>query len=531
MASGYVSSKICRICCTRSPEAAFFATLDNIPARYPLSLLLLALLAYGAAAAGTFHLDDASLFVDPNVTSPAGIVQLWAPLATRPLTYSTFWLTYQLAGAHPLPYLITSLALHLAIVWLLFDSLHRALPRNAAWLAAALFAVHPIQAEAVNYIFERATLLAALFCLLSLRAWLGNAPWLAAAWFVPALLAKEESVAFPLFLALLSFAGKGPKRAWTQLASMLTLAAAAGIRTLVAASLAAGTSAGASAAYSPGKYLATQGPVIWRYVRLLVLPSGFTVDPDIRVATPALAAAAWLALTAAASLALFAALHGWQPGWWLLGGLILLLPSSSIFPASDLAADRRMYLPMIAFSAAIGLLAQRLDWRIGAALAALLAGLALHRTLLWHSNRTLWQDAVNQAPAKLRPRIQLARALPPAQAISLLNETHTLFPDDPRVPAELGRIYLAQGDAPHALAAFGQALAGSPAEPLAYNNRGAALAALGQNEAARADFLRALALNPCEFNALLNLRRLGDPHPLPPHCRFTPLELHQLEGY
>ena len=488
------------------------------------------MLAYGAAVAGTFHLDDASLFVNPNVTSPAGIFHLWAPLATRPLTYSTFWLTYQLAGANPLPYLIVGLALHLAVVWLLFHTLRRALPLNAAWLAAAFFAVHPIQAEAVNYIFERATLLAALFCLLSLRAWLDNAPWAAAAWFIPALLAKEECVAFPLFLALLSFAGKGPKRAWTQLASMLALAAAAGLRATVAASHVAGAGVGASAAYSPGKYLAAQGPVIWRYVRLLVLPFGFTVDPDIRVPTPALAAAAWLALAAVASLALLAALRGWQPGWWFLGGLILLLPSSSIFPASDLAADRRMYLPMIAFSAAFALIAQRLDWRLAAAFAALLAGLALQRTLVWHSDQTLWQDAVAKAPTKLRPRIQLARALPPAQAILLLDETSTLFPNDPRVPSELGRIYLAQGDAPHALAAFGVALAESPADPLAYNNRGAALAALGQNEAARTDFDRALSLNPCEFNALLNLRRLGSPRPVPPDCRFTPLELHQLQG-
>ena len=413
---------------------------------------------------------------------------------------------------------------------LLFHTLRRALPLHAAWLAAAFFAVHPIQAEAINYIFERATLLAALFCLLSLRAWLDNAPWAAAAWFVPALLAKEECVAFPLFLALLSFAGIGPKRAWTPLASMLALAAAAGLRAILAASRIAGTNVGASAAYSPEKYLAAQGPVIWRYLRLLVLPFGFTVDPDIRVPTPSLAAAAWLALAAAASVALLAALRGWQPGWWLLGGLILLLPSSSIFPASDLAADRRMYLPMIAFSAAIGLLAQHLDWRLAAAFAAILAGLALNRTLVWQSEQTLWRDAVAKAPAKLRPRIQLARALPPAQAISLLDETHTLFPNDPRVPAELGRIYLAQGDAPHALAAFGEALAESPTDPLSFNNRGAALAALGQNEAARADFNHALGLNPCEFNSLLNLRRLGDPRPVPPDCRFTPRERHQLEG-
>ncbi len=37
--------------------------------------------------------------------------------------------------------------------------------------------------------------------------------------------------------------------------------------------------------------------------------------------------------------------------WWI-GGLILLIPSSSLFPAADLSADRRMYLPMFCFAAA-----------------------------------------------------------------------------------------------------------------------------------------------------------------------------------
>ena len=44
---------------------------------------------------------------------------------------------------------------------------------------------------------------------------------------------------------------------------------------------------------------------------------------------------------------------------YFAAGLILLLPSSSIFPAADLAADRRMYLPMLAFAAAAGLVLAR----------------------------------------------------------------------------------------------------------------------------------------------------------------------------
>ena len=63
-----------------------------------------------------------------------------------------------------------------------------------AWFAAAIFAVHPMQSEAVNYIFARSTLLMSLFCLLSLNDWLRGRHWRAVLWFTLGLLSKEEAV-------------------------------------------------------------------------------------------------------------------------------------------------------------------------------------------------------------------------------------------------------------------------------------------------------------------------------------------------
>ena len=70
-----------------------------------------------------------------------------------------------------------------------------------------------------------------------------------------------------------------------------------------------------------------------------------------------------------------------------------------------------------------------------------------------------------------------------------------------------------------ALAEFGKALALAPNNPKALNNRGTALAALGQREAAVADFERALDRDPCLSEARLNLRRLGADRPAPATCR------------
>jgi Flp pilus assembly protein TadD len=74
---------------------------------------------------------------------------------------------------------------------------------------------------------------------------------------------------------------------------------------------------------------------------------------------------------------------------------------------------------------------------------------------------------------------------------------------------------LQQGDPARALAEFGNALAQRPNDPKAILNRGVALEALGQTEAAQADFLRALERDPCQPQARENLLRLGG---TPPPC-------------
>jgi Flp pilus assembly protein TadD len=79
-----------------------------------------------------------------------------------------------------------------------------------------------------------------------------------------------------------------------------------------------------------------------------------------------------------------------------------------------------------------------------------------------------------------------------------------------------------------ALMEFGRALALAPRSPDALNNRGAALLALDQKDAARQDFERALAIDPCEFNARLNLLHLGISKPLPANCKFSPEQMDAL---
>jgi len=472
-------------------------------------LLAAALIAFGASLGSGFHFDDYAIFSDPNLATASGWMGAFALRQTRPLTYLTFWLNYAIGGGDPILYHAVNLALHLGAVWLAYECLRRLMSERAAVAATAIFALHPLQAEAVDYVWARSIVLATVLCLAAMLEWIEGRHWVAVGWFAAALLAKEEVAAFPLILWWLAteqappgcFRAPVQGRPWLRpVALMLLLSLVAGARTAYATLVTPGSGAGAQAGITPAKYFLAEGPVILRYLRMVIVPYGFTVDPDIRVPPVWLGALAWIGVAGIAFLA-------WRYSKWALAGLVLLIPSSTIFPAADLAADRRMYLPMLAFGAAAAPWLTR-AWAAGG-VAAVLAVLSLLRTQVWMSDRALWSEAVQRAPEKVRPKIQLARALPAAKALELLAQARTLAPFDPNVAAETGKTFLVEGQPDAALEEFGRALALDPADPRNYNNRGVALASLGQREAARADFERALKMNPSFTEARQNLDKLS----------------------
>src|SRR5262249_59425301 len=111
--------------------------------------------------------------------------------------------------------------------------------------------------------------------------------------------------------------------------------------------------------------------------------------------------------------------------------------------------------------------------------------------------------------------IHLARALPAGKALELLGKVREQNPYDPAIPAEAGRILLAEGQPDAALTEFGRALALSPSDARYVNNRGAALLALGQYQAARGASHRALRMYPNLTEAKDNLANLPYPTLLP----------------
>ena len=478
--------------------------------RTPWVVVAVALLVFVRALSGTFHFDDYALLVDPAITDPAGWLTCFRLTQTRPLTWFSFWANYQLGGELPLGYLAVNLLLHCANSLLVRIALARLAPLDVAAWGALLFAVHPFAVEPVDYIFARGTLLATMFALLSIRAWAGGKHWHAVCWFTVGMLAKEEIAALPVFFLLLHLSVSQNRKEFYPIGAMLAIAFAAGLRVIYATSVIAGAGSGFAAGITPFDYFSTQGSVILTYARMVIWPFGFSIDPAVAIVSMPWSLLSWAIIAGFTGLA-FLRFSKARIGFWAVGALVLLLPSSSIFPAADLAADRRMYLPMIAVAMVLGYALQsRPVWlKSGAVLVfALLSSVGINT---WLSEQNLWANALELAPRKVRPRLELSRFSEPDIALRLLDEAQEIAPANPAVASSKARIFLSTARPDLALKEFGRALALEPANPVAISNRGAALAALKQFEAAAIDFNSALRLDPCQFDARFNLRLLKMP--------------------
>ena len=146
-----------------------------------LCLLIFGLLiglSYFPAVLGGFVWDDGIFTKAEAVRDWAGLWQIWfSPADIKneghywPLVYTIFWLEHKLWGFAPAGYHVVNLLLHFINTLLLWRLLTR-LAVPGAWVAAAVFAVHPVHVEAVAWIFGRKDLLATLFYLTATLTWL-----------------------------------------------------------------------------------------------------------------------------------------------------------------------------------------------------------------------------------------------------------------------------------------------------------------------------------------------------------------------
>ena len=356
-----------------------------VPARiWPRLALIVAagVLAYSTSLAGPFIFDDQSAVVenaqirDLRNLSAALTPPVSTPLAGRPLVNLSLAINYAIGGLDVRSYHVVNIALHLVCALLIFGIVRRtaerpsgrqAPPVGAMGLALAvalIWTVHPLASEVVNYTTQRTESMMAVCLLLTMYASIRALDSASAKWPAIAVLAclagtacKETIVVAPLLVVLydrvfafrsIAEAFRMRRRLYAGLASSWVVLAA-----LVAAhgqTLSAGF---ATANVSPWTYLLNQTMLIPHYLRLAVWPDSLVVYYGWPRALTLGDAWPYPAIVVGLMVATVIALVR-RPALGFLGAWVFLLlaPTSSILPiATEVGAERRMYLPLVAIIA------------------------------------------------------------------------------------------------------------------------------------------------------------------------------------
>jgi tetratricopeptide (TPR) repeat protein len=184
-----------------------------------LSVLAIMLIAYEPSWFGTPIWDDDHHLTPPGLRSLEGLGRIWTDVSATtqyyPLLHSTFWILHRLWGDAVLGYHLFTLALHGVCVVLVFIALRR-LRVPGALLAAALFALHPIQVESVAWMTELKNTLSTCLYLMAALIYLRfddtRRPGLYAAGlvvFMLALLTKTVTGMLPFTLAVVLWWKRG----------------------------------------------------------------------------------------------------------------------------------------------------------------------------------------------------------------------------------------------------------------------------------------------------------------------------------
>lgn len=456
------------------------------PERRTQAAVLLAAVAaaWATSLAGTFQFDDWNVIVkEPRVAS---LRAWWDSMpGIRPLLKLSF-AANQASGLGLAGFHAVNLAVHAASALLVLALLRQVASRcgparegarAAPLIGALLFAVHPVQAEAVTYVSGRSSSLMGVLALGSAVAWVagrdGRGRWLSLGLspvlFLLALATKETAVVLPAALLLLQAVDLRRPFRWREALSSTVphwaiLGAAAGAfaasptyRRMLAKSF---------ALRSPGANVPT-------HVDAVAWLTGQVVRIDRLVADPALPPVdGWTALLVVEALLLLGAL-AWalrllrrRPAvaFGILWFLLWLPPTGFWLPRPDPASERQLYLSLVGPAWLVGrwlspwAMAGGLRRASVAVLVLALGAATAVRNLVYVDEITFWEDVVAKAPQGARAHGNLGFALaarcriPEAEAelvralelapdylraavnLRLLREGAPLGPDEPRCP-------------------------------------------------------------------------------------------------
>ena len=534
-----------------------------------LAGLFLVLEVYGPALNGAFVLDDRYLpFMDPAIAQAS--IKGWV-LGLRPLLSFSYWLNYQSSGTESYAYHLTNVFLHflgsivigLVAAKLLTLGGTTGRERNIlSVIAGGLFLLHPMQTESVAYVASRSEVLSVLLYFSGFAVFLYRRTesitilrsLAIVALFAAAISTKEHTLTLAALLLMADyFWGLGGIRKNWPLYGILAIAGAWGAFVVGRVLKGASTAGFNVPGLTPTTYFFTQCRVIWTYVRLFFLPAGQNVDPDVAVSASLLDHGAIAGLLGLVALVVAAWIYRKRfplAAFGVFMFILLLAPTSSFIPISDVQAERRLYLPFLGLVLICLEFLRRLKWSqmVGAGVAILAACsvLTYQRSQVWASPIDLWKDAAAKSPRKWRPRFQLAYAYydagdfarasdayeaashleppgfnllvdwalaldaqgKPQEALIKLQQA-SMLESSAHVQALIGMVYAKQSKWQEALAALERAEKIDPRFDVTYLYRGNIYEAAGDKASAAAQYQRAIALNPVNQAARDALARVS----------------------
>ena len=518
-------------------------------------LLIATCVAYIPALQCGFIWDDDDYVVkNQTLRDLAGLKSIWFDLAATPqyypLVHSSFWFEYQCWGLNPIGYHVTNILIHAINAILIWQILLR-LAVPAAWLAALVFAIHPVHVESVAWITERKNVLSGMFYLFAvisfLRFWNFTEPvdaktieshalnsqrwfWFVVAHlcFIAALLSKTVTATLPAVLLVLVWWKQGqiPIKKSLCLLPMLIIGIAFGLVTVWLEKYHVGAT-GMDWELSFLERCLIAGRALWFYAAKLVWPTNLIFTyPRWEIDTEQW----WQLLYPLAAIALMIAL--WMKRASIGRGPLaaVLIFSGTLFPALGFldvypmrfsyVADHFQYLASIAIislgiaTASIGANKIFIEsphlMKLGAVV--LVVGLMILtalQTRIYEGLEPLWRDTLAKNPTSFLAHNNLGAILTRrgefAEAEQHIREAMEIKPDFVDSVVNMGKIKEGQGDIDSAYKYYLQATQMNSTYAPALNGLGAMYGAKGDLRAAEAKFKEAVRCDPRYASARMNL--------------------------
>lgn len=482
-------------------------------------------------------------FISPQLSSEVGVK------GYRPMTMASFVISYHLSDLEPLSYHLFSLLLHGLNGILLFFVSKRLLGNHAcALITALLFVCHPLNTEAVDFIWARSTLLASFFYLLSLvltlkgrdapKPWAGLLLLGSLVAYACSLLSKEIGITMPVVLvaAEVFILREGRVGAWLRKglrpyhAAFLLIAAL--FIYLITFPLKVIEATPQARPLGLHWLLQLKGWLF--YLKMAFFPGQLSIDhplqePKSLFEPQVILSLACLMLFAMVLYTCYRAYRGlFFAGLWFC---ITLLPSI-VFPLETVVSENRLYLPLMGWAMFMGRLSlllgrglikpsQKRWWSLGlASILICFSLMVVGRNTHWRDELSLWSRVEKLYPQSFKAHIRMGHYyMSRGQFSQTLEEYHRAqeallsFPQvqktySAKIHSQLGLVYNKMGLYQKAIEEYEEAIKLEPASAMLHNNLGNVYAEMKEYEKAMSLWQKALELDPASPLARANLERL-----------------------